>query len=142
MALPRRRPELPPDPTRDRLVHVRRGLFRLHKALIDSERAAYEAQHGAMSSGQFLQALLGDPYFEWLKPFSGLLVRIDEALAARDPAMTEESARGFIEEIRALVSPVDEAGDGRFEEVRRRDPGVLIADLELNGRLTDLDNLP
>ncbi|HET6230164.1 MAG TPA: hypothetical protein VFE05_08845 [Longimicrobiaceae bacterium] len=142
MALPRRRPELPPDPTRDRLVHVRRGLFRLHKALIDSERAAYEAQHGARSSGQFLQALLGDPYFEWLQPFSGLIVRIDEALASRDAPLTDESARGFIEEVRTLVVPADEETAGRFEEVRRRDPGVLIADLELNGRLTDLDNLP
>ena len=34
----------PSDPVRQQVVEVRRALLRLHKALIDSERAAFEAR--------------------------------------------------------------------------------------------------
>ena len=60
--------ERPTDPVRQQIVEVRRALLRLHKALIDSERAAFEARAGATSNGQFLQLLLQDPFFVWLRP--------------------------------------------------------------------------
>lgn len=138
MALSRSRSDLPPDPVRQHLVEVRRGLFRLHKALIDSERARFESRHGVMSNGRFLQALIQDPFFAWLRPFSGLIVEIDEVLATREP-LPEGSARGYIEQVRGLVDPAgaeeDEGAGGRYEEVRQRDPAVLIAHVELAGRI-------
>lgn len=139
MPLPNSRSNLPPDPVRQRLVEVRRGLFRLHKTLIDSERATFERSRGPLSNGQFLQALIQDPFFAWLRPFSGLLVEIDEALAAKEP-IAEGSARGYIEQVRGLVEPAgaegeEEGAGGRYEEVRQRDPNVLIAHVELAGRI-------
>ena len=69
--IPRR--DRSPDPVRDHLKEVRRGLLRLHKALIDAERAVWERETGPVSNGRFLQALIEDPFFAWLRPFSGLI---------------------------------------------------------------------
>lgn len=132
------RRDLPPDPLRQSLAEVRRGLLRLHKALIDSERAVFERGGGALTAGRFLQALLQEPFFAWLRPFSGLIVEIDEALATREP-IPPERVRDYVVQVRALVAPPEEGGsaDERYESVCRRDPGVLQAHLELAGRIAD-----
>jgi hypothetical protein len=132
-----RRPDRPADPLRQRVLEVRRGLLRLHKTLIDSERAVYERERGPMTSGEFLQALLGDDFFAWLRPFSGLIVEMDEALHGGEP-LTESSARAYIERVRALVASGDEGDeDGRYHQVCRRDTDVLLAHVELSGRIQD-----
>jgi len=122
----------PTDPVRQHLVEVRRALLRLHKALIDSERAAYEARAGVTSNGQFLQLLLQDPFFVWLRPFSGLIAQMDEALAAAE-GLSAEDAGVFIAQVRSLIGPPDAntGGETRYEEVRGRDPDVLFAHAEL-----------
>jgi len=131
------RPGATPDPVRENLVEVRRGLLRLHKLLIDAERAAFERASGALSNGQFLQALIQDPYFEWLRPFTGLIVEIDEFLATREP-VTSETARGYAARAQGLVEPPDADAAGRYEGIRNRDPEILIAHVELTGRISAL----
>ena len=122
----------PSDPVRQRLVEVRRGLLRLHKTLVDSERRAYEARAGATSNGQFLQLLLQDPFFVWLRPFSGLIAAMDEALAEAE-GVSAEDAGAFLAQVRALIGPPDAntGGETRYEEVRGRDPDVLFAHVQL-----------
>ena len=124
--------ERPSDPVRQRLVEARRGLLRLHKALIDAERRAYETRAGAMSNGQFLQLLLQDPFFVWLRPFSGLVAAMDEALAEAE-GVSAEDAEAFLAQVRALIAPSDanSGGETRYEEVRGRDPDVLFAHVQL-----------
>ena len=129
--LPRR--DRSPDPVRDHLKEVRRGLLRLHKALIDAERAVWERDTGPVSNGRFLQALIEDPFFAWLRPFSGLIVEVDERLATGEPLPGEE-ARGYVERIRALVQPMGDEAE-RYERVRQRDAGVLLAHVELEARI-------
>src|SRR5437762_188097 len=71
------------------LEAVRRPLLRLHKALLDAERMAYEKEHGRIQGGgALLQLVIADPWFAWLRPMSGLIVMIDEYLedAKRPPA--------------------------------------------------------
>lgn len=124
--------------TRQSLVEVRRGLLRLHKALVDSERAAFEVGSGALSNGQFLQLLLQDPYFAWLRPYSTLIAEIDGALAA-DDGIDSAQASTFVRRVRELVSvtEVNTGADSRYHEVRSRDPDVLFAHAELARRLKD-----
>ncbi|MET0400581.1 MAG: hypothetical protein ABW277_27575 [Longimicrobiaceae bacterium] len=129
--LPRR--DRSPDPVRDHLKEARRGLLRLHKALIDAERAVWERDTGPVSNGRFLQALIEDPFFAWLRPFSGLIVEVDERLATGEPLPGEE-ARAYVERIRALVRPTGEEAE-RYERVRQRDAGVLLAHVELESRI-------
>jgi hypothetical protein len=76
-----------------RLRQVRDRLLDLHKALLDAERARFEREHGRVtSSGQWLQLVLGHEQFAWLRPFSGLIVRIDEWLASDAPPPDEGEA--------------------------------------------------
>lgn len=133
--LSRARSSGPPDPVIQGLKDARLGLLRLHKALVDSERARFEAGSGALSNGQFLQALIGDPFFAWLRPFSGLIVEIDEALHGDEP-MTEPRARAFLGQVLALVSPPAGAPEAELlEAARRRDPAVHLAHGEAMRRI-------
>jgi hypothetical protein len=127
-----------PEPLRQRLVEVRRGLMRLHKALIDAERVEWERSRGPVTNSQLLQALIEEPFFAWLRPFSGLIVEIDEALAG-DDAVSEAGARAFVDRARELVA-VDEGDEptvNRYDRVCRRDPSVLLLHVELASRIRD-----
>lgn len=127
----------PPDPVRDHLAEVRRGLMRLHKSLIDSERQVFEQSRGPVTNGQLLAALLEDPFFQWLRPFSQLMASMDEALFGEEP-VTQEGARGFVRQAHTLVMPADTAtaDAARYEYVRNRDPAVLFAHTELTRRVS------
>jgi hypothetical protein len=131
-----------PDPSRQAVVDVRRGLFRLHKTLIDAERAAFERERGTLSSGEFLQALLQDPGLAWLQPFTRLIVEMDETLATREP-IPEAQVRSFLERARLLIEP--ESGSvpaERYQEIRQRDPEALLLHIELTQRIeTGLESL-
>ena len=128
------RSDLPHDPLRDPLRAIRLGLLRLHKALIDAERAEIERRSGAMSSGMFLQMLIQDEAFAWLRPFSELIGRMDEAFATREP-IAEESSRGYVREVVGLLAPGD--GAERLHVLRRREGTVLAAHEELARRIAD-----
>lgn len=79
--------------TTARLQLLRDRLLRLHKTLLDAERVSYERTNGPVrSSGEFLQLVLGHEHFAWLRPFSGLIVRIDEWVATGDGTAEESDA--------------------------------------------------
>jgi hypothetical protein len=117
------------DLARQRLVDLRHGLLRLHKALLDSERVSYERVHGRIpSSGQLFQLVVGDPWFAWLHQVSELVVLIDEMLEAKEPATVIEVTR-LIDQARLLLKP-SEAGDGfgkHYFDALQRDPDVVLA---------------
>lgn len=119
---------------RQRLAEMRETLLRLHKALLDSERTAYEITHGAIASpGAFLQLLINDSAFAWLKPVTTLLVQIDESLAAKDPPASDRDFEQLIRDTRALLSPSTEPNGfwQRYSNALDRDPGVSILQTEL-----------
>src|SRR6187399_2235235 len=87
-ALPMTNPDVDEVRLAEKLLNdLRQGLLRLHKTLLDWERAGYERIHGRQSSNDLLNALLNDPQFAWLRPISQLIVRIDELLADKTPPM-------------------------------------------------------
>ena len=73
--------------TRQRLITMRNGLLRLHKALMELERAAYErdVEH-IQSTGQYFNLVMNDPWFSWLRELSQFVVMVDETLAQKEPA--------------------------------------------------------
>lgn len=119
---------------------LRGALFRLHKALVDAERGALERRSGPLTSGLFLQALLQDPELAWLRPFSGLIVEIDEALA-NSHSLSASDTGAFLERVGDLLGSAeapDEVRTGsRYGEASRRDPDVLLAHVELMSRVRD-----
>ena len=73
----------PDDPPRARLRAALRELSRtlipLHRRLIEETRSDYTFAYGPVDTpGQLLQLVQGDPFFDWLKPITTLIVDIDE----------------------------------------------------------------
>ncbi|HLH17174.1 MAG TPA: hypothetical protein VKX45_08130 [Bryobacteraceae bacterium] len=119
-----------PDPVRERLVNLRNGLLRLHKSLLDSERAAYERDvERITSTGQYLNLVLNDPWFAWLRELSQFVVLIDETLDFKQDPATAADAERLIARAREIVSPSETAnGFGRkYFEAMQRDPAVVLA---------------
>lgn len=113
------------------LPELREALLKLHKALVDSERASYEQTMGTIPSpNHFLQLLTTDPWFAWLHPLSQLIVAIDEALDAKARLpLTPEAATGLVNQARILLV-ASEAGEGfskHYDDALQRDPDVVMA---------------
>ena len=66
------------------LKQGRNILLALHKSLVDLERSSYESEKGKLTAGAFLNLLLEDVRFDWLRRFSMLIVEIDEMLDLND----------------------------------------------------------
>lgn len=119
-----------PSPTRERLSEIRNGLLRLHKNLLDLERNAYERDVARIqSTGQYLELVLNDPWFAWLRDLSKLVVAFDELLERKEPPMTDEEAEAIVAASRKLVAPSETAeGFGRrYFDAMQRDAGIVLA---------------
>jgi hypothetical protein len=116
-------------PAIDRLKDIRNGLLRLHKTLLESERALYERDvQRITTTGQYLDLVLNDPFFAWLRDLSQFIVVIDETLDLEEPPSTADADK-LIARARELVSP-SENGVGfarRYYEVMQENPTVVLA---------------
>ena len=117
------------DHTRTHLDNLSRALLRLHKALLDGERVAYERVHGRIASnGEFFQLVLGDAWFTWLRPLSQSMARLDE-LAEEAEVSTRAEITAHIASVRTLLTPSEE-GDGfgrHYYDALQREPDVVLA---------------
>lgn len=113
----------------DRVTAARRGLMRVHKALIDVERIRYERTHGRIDgSGRLLQLVISDPAFEWVRPLSALIARMDALLADAD-ALTAADVEALLDQARRLLHP-DPEGDEfarRYARAIQESPDVVLA---------------
>ncbi len=127
------------DAARQRLKDVREVLLALHKALLDSERTSYEIARGPIGPpAAFLQLLINDQWFAWLRPVTALVVQIDETLAAKKPPASSRDFERLIEDTHALLSPSREANGfwHRYSGVIQRDPGVSVLHERLEKQLS------
>ena len=111
------------------LDHLFRALLRLHKALLDDERVSYERVHGRIpSNGAFLQLVLGDAWFAWLRPLSQLMATLDE-LGEKGESPDGPDIATSIASIRTLLTPSEEGeGFGRqYHDALQREPDVVLA---------------
>jgi len=110
------------------LDNIFKGLLRLHKALLDDERVAYERVHGRIpSNGAFLQLVLNDAWFAWLRPLSQQIAKLDELSESDDPSL-REGIPALLISVQALLSPMDEGeGFGRqYHDALQRSPDVVL----------------
>ena len=122
--------------TAEQLSALRDLLLRLHKTLLDSERAAYERAYGRVeSSGEWLQIVLGHEHFGWLRPYSGLIVRIDEWLADKERADDEKDALWREVERLTLLSASTEERALRYRRAIDRSPDAAVAHAALHAIL-------
>jgi len=114
---------------RTRLTALRNGLLQLHKSLLELERAAYERDVAPITTtGQYLNLVLDDPAFQWLRELSAFIVMIDETLAQKAPPAIEEDAERLVAQARGLLSPAEKGtgfARGYFDIMQREAAAVL-----------------
>lgn len=89
------------------LKEARNLLLKLHKTLLDHERTIYEGINGPQTPAQFLNILIDDPDFSWLRKFSMLIVEIDEMFSQKD-GFSEDVVNLHIAKLRSLIAMEDE----------------------------------
>jgi hypothetical protein len=111
---------------------VASALRDLHRALMERARRDYERDHlEVLSAGRLLQLLATDPYFNWLRSLSELMVDIDMVRDA-GPALMEELSTAVRPAVEHLTSaPKTTEAAGSFAEHYWRyvqdDPHVAMA---------------
>ncbi|HEY0430915.1 MAG TPA: hypothetical protein VGC61_03830 [Pyrinomonadaceae bacterium] len=118
--------------TREQLTKVRTALLRLHKTLLDFERAQYERERGAIANSyQFLQLVMSDPWFAWLRQLSELIVEMDELLAARE-LPREATATALIQNARMLLTPAEAGSEfqKKYFAAMQQAPEVVVVHAE------------
>lgn len=117
-ATPPERPDLPPLPESPatatdlaRLDRARNDLLRVHRALLAVERARYEKVRGRIANNSaFLQLVISDPWFDWLRPMAQLVLMIDERTTDKKSILGTAEARALLDRARGLLR-ADQEGD-------------------------------
>jgi hypothetical protein len=118
--------------TRERLTKVRTVLLRLHKTLLDFEREGYERAHGKIgNSYEFLNLVMQNPWFAWLRQLSELIVEMDELLAAKETP-NEETAVALIQQASILLTPAESGSQfqKKYFAAIQQSPEVVVAHAE------------
>jgi len=120
-----------PEATLKRLRELRHGLLRLHKTLLEMERADFERVSGRLSSGELLQLVINHEQFAWLRMISALVVEIDEMFDAEEPA-TPSDVQSVLSQARALFSSsADEVFRKKYQAALQREPEVVMVHSEV-----------
>ena len=118
------------DADRSLLRELRNTLLHLHKTLIDWQRAEYQLDHGPMPASQLLHVIFNDQAFAWLRPMSGLIVAIDEALAAKPPE--SPAVTPLIAQARELAAPAPgSVQSARYQAALQELPDAVLAHRDL-----------
>lgn len=114
---------------------ARESLLALHKALIDLLKAERQRATGrALPPGELLQLLTTDPEWDWLHPYSQLIVSIDELLESELPPTDDDAAA-----VRLEIERLIDGREKRHTEAVDRDTNVALE----HGRLgASLERLP
>ncbi len=123
----------------EKLKSARNILLKLHKSMLDMEREMYEGIHGPLNSTQFLNILLEDEDFGWLRKFSMLIVEIDEMFAQKD-GVEQEMIDANLVKIRELVEMTepDEYFRAKYQFAIQRNPDSA----ELHSELKSILSVP
>ena len=107
----------------EKLKNARNILLKLHKSMLDLEREIYEGIHGKVNATDFLNLLLEDEDFAWLRQFSMLIVEIDEMFALK-AGVTAELVEVNLKKIMQLVEMTepDEYFRAKYQFALQRDP--------------------
>jgi hypothetical protein len=117
----------PDDPVRAELRAALRDAWKqllpLHRALIDAASADYAASVAPVSGpGHLLTLLQEDPFFEWLRPLTSLIVDIDSASRTD---FEREDVDALVKRIESLFgTSADASFAARYVPILQRDIDV------------------
>ena len=122
----------------EKLKNARNILLKLHKSMLDLERAMYEGIHGQVAPAQFVNILMEDEDFAWLRKFSTLIVEIDEMFASKtgiEEGMIEANLLK-VRELAEMKEP-DEYFRAKYQFAIQRDPDSAGLHSQLKAALSD-----
>lgn len=107
---------------------ARRAMLHVHRALLDAERIRYERMNGRVANNAtFLQVVMNDPWFAWLRPMTALIVEIDQWLDGdeRSPDLAEI----LLAQVRDRLRPDEEGAEfqQRYHRLLQEEPSVAVA---------------
>lgn len=122
----------------EKLKNARNILLKLHKSMLDLEREIYEGIHGQLNATEFLNLLLEDEDFAWLRQFSMLIVEIDEMFASKT-AIPADMIAANLAKVRELVGMKedDEYFRAKYQFALQRDPDAAGLQSQLKQLLTE-----
>jgi len=122
----------------EKLKNARNILLKLHKSMLDLEREMYEGLNGKVAPAQFVNLLMEDEDFSWLRKFSILIVEIDEMFASKqgiEPGMIEANLLKVRE--LAEMKEEDEYFRAKYQFAIQRDPDAAGLHSELRTLLSE-----
>lgn len=114
----------------DSLLEARTRVLALHEALVKAERDEYERLYGRVEPGEFLNVLLHDEDYAWLRPMTRAVIELDELLEDGEFGAVD----AWAERTRTLLR-ADEQGterERRYAGVLQRSPDVVLAHAAAN----------
>ncbi len=115
------------------LAVVRDAVLAVHRALLETERLAWERMNGRVAGNlEVLRLAIEDPWFAWLRPLTALIAAMDEALQDQTPE-GEARLAPMLAQTASLLRPDENGTDfqQRYDEFVQRAPDVAVA----HGRL-------
>lgn len=110
-------PEKMSDATLSLVNTLSATILKLHKALLDDSKIAYEAEFGPIPNVQkYFELVIDHQHFAWLRKLSSLVALMDQATIQRRLA-TEGEAQALLDEAKILLSfkDMDEAFNAKFK---------------------------
>ncbi len=117
------------DETRAKLKDASKAFLRLHKTLLEGAKAEYEAINGKINgANQYLQLVIDDPHFAWLRKLSSMIALVDEATSRLRPA-TETDAQALLGEAKILLDfkDGDETFNDKFQAALQNNPDAVLS---------------
>src|SRR5688572_4884149 len=121
------------------LKNARNILLKLHKSMLDLEREMHEGIHGKLNATEFLNLLLEDEDFAWLREFSMLIVEIDEMFDLKEE-VSIEMVNANLKKVRELVEMTDpdEYFRAKYQFALQRDPDAAGLHSQLKRLFSDM----
>lgn len=123
-------PAPPVDPALlEKLESARQDLLRVHRGLLAAERLRYEKARGRIENNSaFLQLVINDPWFDWLRPMTQLVLLIDERTSDRKVPLSSGEAESLIKRA-GLLLRADAEGDAfqrLFYQAMQSSPDLAV----------------
>lgn len=123
-----------------RLEGARGLLLRVHRALLEVERTRYEKVRGRIANNSaFLQLVISDPWFDWLRPMAQLVLLIDERTSDKKTPLGAVEAKALFDRARSLLR-ADSEGDAfqrLYYQAVQSSPDLAVITRQVASGLSD-----
>ncbi|WP_439643245.1 hypothetical protein [Gemmatimonas sp.] len=110
-----------------RLDVARPLLLKVHRALLEAERVRYEKARGRIENNSaFLQLVINDPWFDWLRPMAQMVLLIDERTSDKKSPLGSDEACALLDRAKTLLKadPEGDAFQRLFADALQHSPAL------------------